>query len=445
MFTPSPTHAQTHTLLRTLSRTSALDAANFKKSDKYKFRPLALAVLSVSAVFSSVAYGETVLNSPITDNSFNYSSGNLIISSGDNAAISGSSENINLSVVQDGSQELGNLSLIVDASHGVEAALTNSSKIIISAQGDISITVNGSNSDKDGDGINIKENNSGTVSFTGKSTTIHAQSVSGDGIYIDEGSSGTVSLTANIGNNSIFAENNGVDHRGSQELKLDAKGANIIQTTSGDGIRIDGKGSVILNAHQNEIFGGDNGIQVTNGQASLTADFNEVFASGDLTNQGNGIHSIAGSVLVSASQNNVITGKEKGIYVVDSNDVVISAENENIIGMFESSDGQTIRSKYGIYSDNSTVNISSGELTSIYGTEVGIHAHNNSNLTITGSTYIDAKQEDGSNADVSGVLLGVTVGTDSPSKLTITGNENQSANIHVIAEGSAGTVSAIQL
>ena len=213
-------------------------------------------MLSATFAFSSLAYAETTLKTPIVDIDFEYSSGNFVIETGDNAAIQGGTSNINIVVTGNGQDEQGNLVLTVDSAHGVQAELNDSSNIIATAEGDITITAVGTTSNTNGDGINVASSNRGSLTFSaGNSLVINAESKSGDGIYVGESSAGDILILANQDEQSasldngivINAENNGVDHRGGQKVELDSKGgSNRIVTVSGDGLRNVGTGTINL-------------------------------------------------------------------------------------------------------------------------------------------------------------------------------------------------------
>ena len=124
-------------------------------------------------------------------------SGDLIIDSGDNAAIHGTDENISIETTANGTEN-GNITMNVGEAHGILAELVEGNSIEINAAGTVTIRPEGSNSGDDGDGINVTADNKGSLSFiAGVSNVIYANSKNGDGIYIDGGSSGDLTLVAN--------------------------------------------------------------------------------------------------------------------------------------------------------------------------------------------------------------------------------------------------------
>ena len=140
------------------------------------------------------------------------------------------------------------------------------------------------------DGVNLGEHQSGKIQFTaGNSNVIK---VTHDGIYTNEDSTADSEYIAESGNNEIESGNNGIDHRGSGDIILKAeKGQNIITADGGDGIRVEGTGTVEFIAQNNKITAGDNGIQVEGGGSvnitanggsnRITANTNGIYANID--------------------------------------------------------------------------------------------------------------------------------------------------------------------
>ena len=85
-------------------------------------------------------------------------------------------------------------------------------------------------SDDDADGINVVDRANGTITFNANgSNIIEATGLGTDGIYTDSGNNTKVDFTATNGSNEITAGNNGIDHRGDNNITLIAdKGGNII-------------------------------------------------------------------------------------------------------------------------------------------------------------------------------------------------------------------------
>ena len=286
------------------------------------------AFVAASAIAASLAISPLTLASQTIDQVINTPSGspysgNLIIDSGNEAAIHGTNQDILIKTIAN-SSENGDITMNVGEAHGILAELIEGNSIEINAAGTVTVSPKGSDSGDDGDGINVTAENKGNLSFTaGVSNIINANSQNGDGIYIDSGSSGNITLVANgtEGNGNIIkSDNNGIDHRGSQTISLEAtSGINSINTQRGDGLRLEGQGTIALSGYDNKITAGDNGIQVSQGQIQLNA-----------------------------SNNNFIEGALAGIQVDDQGTVSLSATNNEIHGV-----------QYGINSTNGTININS--------------------------------------------------------------------------------------
>ena len=232
------------------------------------------------------------------------------------------------------------------------------------------------------DGINIAGNAQGSVSLTAtsgnnvilseaKKNSVNSEEIGGDGILTQNGSKADVTLTSNKGNNIISAGNNGIDHRGSQNISLTAEnGTNAVYGAAyydeaaayktGDGIRVDGNGTVSLKAKYNYVSGHDTGIYLTDKASSETDNYNVSLiaesnyiggedsgfsAKGgsahiEATNGYNHIEGLEGygiesentaAIDVIAQGNNLIEGSDAGISAADSSEVKLTATGSNII------------------------------------------------------------------------------------------------------------------
>ena len=237
----------------------------------------------------------------------------------------------------------------------------------------ITVTANSTN-DTIGDGINVTDNAGGSITLAGANNTITVTGASSDGIYTDTGNSTAISFTANgvNGNNTIMAENNAIDHRGSNTITYEATGSNIFTAQKGDGIRIEGDGSeetgsVILTAHDNTITAGDNGIQVTGGgTVNVTAnDGNNTITA---VNKGITANGERSNVYLT-SNNNTITindGKADGydynyISAIDAREnssvVIKNYDDNNINGVLDINLNNVYGDVRGIYVEDSSINI----------------------------------------------------------------------------------------
>ena len=253
------------------------------------------------------------------------------------------------------------------------------------------------------DGINIADNAQGSVALTAtsgnnvilseaKKNSADSEEIGGDGILTQNGSNADVTLTSEQGNNIIAAGNNGIDHRGSQNISLIAqKGINAVYGSAyydeaaayktGDGIRVDGSGTVSLKAKYNYVSGHDTGIYLTDKASSETNKYNVSLiaesnyiggetsgfsAKGDsaayieATNGYNHVKGLNGYGIESANSaaidviakgSNLINGSASGISASDSSNVILKATDSNII--------QTADKGYAIKA-NASSNVSLG-------------------------------------------------------------------------------------
>ena len=223
----------------------------------------------------------------------------------------------------------------------------------------MSINSQGTDSGDNGDGINLTEDNKGSISITaGESINITAESEQADGIYVAEESSGDVTFIANgagaeVGN--IFkVENNGIDHRGTQNILLKAEnGVNLISAKNGDGLRNEGSGTIKLDSTANEIISGDNGIQ-NSGSGSVIV--NATNGNNNISGAADGINATGGEVTVTASDENKISGKVNGVFAQGEETKVTLTGGTNIIKV-EDTKGSTI---YGLQAkDDAGIDITS--------------------------------------------------------------------------------------
>lgn len=214
--------------------------------------------------------------------------------------------------------------------------------ITLSAAGTNSITYKGNSSGDaetdDYDGINAGVTNTGDIALIGDTNTIAVGGSGSDGIYTAAGSPSDVALTAEEESNTITAGNNGIDHRGSGTVTLQAtNGGNLItagegQTTpEGDGVRIEGNGKVVLTGQYNTISAADDGLYIKetsgeNASISVTASgANENTGVGNYIEGNRGIAAEAGAIDV-IGMNTVIEANKTGIEGTNGNIAVVDTE-----------------------------------------------------------------------------------------------------------------------
>ena len=305
-------------------------------------------------LLSTSVYGSVWAEGPITEDSIINSpyTGDITFQGNDDSAIEVIDREVEISTTDGGTITLDS------GKYGIRLEGTGS--VILTPTGDnvIKVTANSTNNEI-GDGINVTENAGGTITLNGANNTITVEGEHSDGIYTAVGSDTNIKLIATAGNNTITATNNGIDHRGNNTITLEANGgSNIIKSTNGDGIRVEGIGNVTLTAKENTITAGDNGIQVTGG----------------------------GTVNVTATGNNTITANTNGIYASGENSsAVLNGYNTNITVANTNIDS-SIR---GIDADNSSkITINSNQdikfdLANIGVYARGINGQNGSSITLT--------------------------------------------------------------
>ena len=294
-------------------------------------RAVILGLLLSTSVYSS-AFAVKPINETITDGSHNGTyNEDVIVDAGNNSAIEIDEDTISISTTTENlvENETGKIELNSNK-YGIR--LDGSGSVYLTAVGDNVIKVTANSTNKEiGDGINVTENAGGTITLNGANNTITVEGEHSDGIYTAAGSITNIGLIATAGSNTITATNNGIDHRGNGTITLKAEnGSNVIKTTNGDGIRVEGTGTVEFIAQNNEITAGDNGIQVEDG----------------------------GTVNVTATGNNTITANTNGIYASGVNSVVNLIGNVNKITV--NGTDETAMNNAILAENNSTINIVDG-------------------------------------------------------------------------------------
>ena len=291
-------------------------------------RAVILGLLLSTSVYSS-AFAAEPINETITDGSHNGTyNEDVIIDAGNNSAIEIDEDTISISTTTENlvENETGKIELNSNK-YGIR--LDGSSSVSLTAVGDnvIKVTAN-STDDEIGDGINVTENAGGTITLNGANNTITVEGEHSDGIYTATGSSININLIATTGSNTITATNNGIDHRGNGTITLKAEnGSNVIKTTNGDGIRVEGTGTVEFNAKNNEITAGDNGIQVAGGgTVNVTANG----GNNTITAVNNGIEVANGTLNITANEKNDITAGVTGINVVGNSNAYVDGKEITI-------------------------------------------------------------------------------------------------------------------
>ena len=234
----------------------------------------------------------------------------------------------------------------LDAAGNNTISFADGSGISADSHVDINLTAVGANTIKytgtgiDHDGINAGAGNTGSIVLKGAKNEIEVLGNDSDGIYTDEDSTSDEIMTATDGDNTITAGNNGIDHRGSGDVILNAEnGGNIIHAgegqteMEGDGIRIAGEGDVTLNAQYNKITGHDEGIYVAEGADTQV----DITATGEIGNiiQGNdnGIEVVGTGMINITAENgtNKIIGGQNGVYASGNASKITVQGKENTI------------------------------------------------------------------------------------------------------------------
>ena len=375
-------------------------------------RAIVLGLLLSTSVYGS-AWAEPI-NGSITDDRHNGTyNEDVIVNADDDSAIEIDDDTISIKTEAPITDGTGKIELNSNK-YGIR--LDGNGSVTLTAVGDNVIEVTANSTDSEiGDGINVTENAGGTITLNGANNTITVVGEHSDGIYTDTGSTTNINLIATSENNTISATNNGIDHRGDGTITLKAEnGNNIIKTTNGDGIRVEGPGKVEFNAENNEITAGDNGIQVAGGgivnvtaitgDNTINAMYNGIYASGEssiVTMNGknniiivndsaavdndngethpagvytNGIHVIDGAnyIITKNDANNTIiditasTHRAHGILAENNSNVDIDTNNFTLNLKGDVKESPTGGSDvYGVYSDQSNVDVNASGSVSI--------------------------------------------------------------------------------
>ena len=291
-------------------------------------RAVILGLLLSTSVYGS-AFAVEPINETITDGSHNGTyNEDVIVDTGEDSAIEIDNDTISISTTTENlvENETGKIELNSNK-YGIR--LDGSGSVSLTAVGDNVIKVTANSTNKEiGDGINVTENAGGTITLNGANNTITVEGAHSDGIYTATGSNTNINLIATTGSNNITATNNGIDHRGNNTITLEANdGSNIIQATNGDGIRVEGTGTIEFNAQNNEITAGDNGIQVTGGgTVNVTANG----GNNTITAVNNGIEVANGTLNITANEKNDITAGVTGINVVGNSNAYVDGKEITI-------------------------------------------------------------------------------------------------------------------
>ena len=225
--------------------------------------------------------------------------------------------------------------------------------ITIEGSGYVKITANGnniiqSNEDSNGDGINLSKDIFGelVVLTAGYSNKIKVSGNNSNGIYTDTNSKKSILLTAYAEDNGtssgniIEAENNGIDHRGNNSIRLSVgnngkfTGINKITAERGDGVRTDkGSGNVTLEAGSNEINSGDNGIQ-SDGRGTIT--LTAYVGNNKIAGKNNGVYATNGEVgITSKNGSNIISAQAKEFVIDDETNENALFGNSNSVSAYK--------------------------------------------------------------------------------------------------------------
>lgn len=317
--------------------------------------------------------------------------------------------------------------------------LNGNSTVILNAAQDNKIIV--TLSSDDADGINAVNGAGGNITFTAsENNTIAATGNGTDGIYTDSNNKTQITFRATNGSNEITAGNNGIDHRGDNNITLIAdKGGNIIDAgnaykkAEGDGVRIEGNGKVKLDGKYNSITASDTGLYIHK-DSSDNADADiELIAKGtdeDNNGYGNYIESIYGSgvqnddekgkITVQAdSGSNYIKGKVNAVYNNGSGTITIQAGQIDEDGVstfadYEGVDNILTAGENGVRSDGTgTTNVIAANDNIIAGTTNGILSDGAGIIKITAGndnhigqyTYTDENGENHTVTSQSGIEI----------------------------------------
>ena len=315
-------------------------------------------------------------------------------------------------------------------------------RIELRATGDNFITFEGSSTDHDG--INAGSNNTGGIALQGTNNVIKVQGNDSDGIYTDTGSKNQTDLIAEGGSNTITAGNNGIDHRGSGNVKLQANnGSNKIFANVGDGIRIQGDGTATVTGQTNKIEVIDDGLYIhkdsgDTADITLTATGSDE-GIGNYIDGNNGIHTDGknkGNITVTANGGkNVIHGKQNAVYASGSGTITISAaaktdsEGISLLANYDEYNNELTGDVNGVWSDGTgTTNVIADNDNIIAGTETGILSNDTGMIYVTaGHDNIIGQYTDKNQTITSNVGINVSAGTvtiNSTNDTSVFGNKN---------------------
>ena len=315
-------------------------------------------------------------------------------------------------------------------------------RIELRATGDNFITFEGSGTDHDG--INAGSNNTGGIALQGTNNIIKVQGNDSDGIYTDTGSKNQTDLIAEGGSNTITAGNNGIDHRGSGNVKLQANnGSNKISANVGDGIRIQGDGTATVTGQTNTITVIDDGLYIhqdsgDTADITLTATGSDVKGIGNYIDGNNGIHTAGenkGNITVTANGGkNVIHGTQNAVYASGSGTITISAtapdrEGISLLANYEDYDNELTGGVNGVGADGTgETNVIADHDNIIAGTANGILSNDSGTINVTaGHDNIIGQYTDKNQTITSNVGINVSAGTvtiNSTNDTSVFGNKN---------------------
>ncbi len=208
---------------------------------------------------------------------------------------------------------------------------------MITDQGITSDTLTAKENQEDGgDGINLAEGNSGKVLLYGKDNVIN---VTSDGIYTGKNNDELVNqddyavkLHA-MENNTIQSGNNGIDHRDNRDVVIEAGVSNSFKADDGDGVRLEGKGTISVIGGKNTINAGDDGVNMHSKSDDGTVIITANEQGNSISGVNKGLHVEAGALTVMANNSsNTITGNT-AVYLKGSGHVVIQATAANSNGI----------------------------------------------------------------------------------------------------------------
>ncbi len=310
-------------------------------------------------------------------------------------------------------------------------------RIELRATGDNFITFEGSSTDHDG--INAGSNNTGGIALQGTNNIIKVQGNDSDGIYTDTGSKNQTDLIAEGGSNTITAGNNGIDHRGSGNVKLQANnGSNKISANVGDGIRIQGDGTATVTGQTNKIEVIDDGLYIhkdsgDTADITLTATGSDAEGIGNHIDGNNGIHTAGenrGNITVTANGGkNVIHGTQNAVYNSGSGTINIIAsgnstgEGISLLADYIKYDNFLTAGENGVKSDGTgETNVIADNDNIIAGTTNGILSNDSGTINVTAGNdnFIGQYADESGRTVTSQNGINVTAGT-----VNVTGNANK--------------------